>query len=129
MSAEWGLTVQVSKERASGGQWPLQPRVRGEHRVLGGEKGSPEGTLKARLSSPRSRAQRPRRGFGSMTQAGRIQGLNQKSCYTPEGDKGLSRGWWGNWRGGLVARGAGGSLSLWGGSCYEVPGLLRWLSQ
>ena len=42
-----------------------------------------------------------------MAQAGRIQGLNQKSCYTPEGDKDLSRGWWGNRRAGLVARGQG----------------------
>lgn len=49
MHAERGHTVHVSAEKTSRGQWPLEPRVRGESRVLGGERGSPKGTLNARL--------------------------------------------------------------------------------
>ena len=49
MRAERGHTVHVSTEKVSRGQWPPEARVRGESRVLGGGKGSPKGTLNARL--------------------------------------------------------------------------------
>lgn len=38
MRAERAHTVHVSAEKASRGQWPPEPRVRGASRVLGGER-------------------------------------------------------------------------------------------